>query len=85
MYAHVSRLVQDSLEGVRVIPFPLFEVLNGKNTGEYVARVEPSSTGGELMGSAFVRRLEEEGVLTSPSSTTTLHHIVDESDHDSDP
>lgn len=48
---------QIRLEGVDVIPFPLFEVLDGKNSADYVARVEPSVKGGEKMGRAFVKVL----------------------------
>ena len=32
-----------------MIPVPLFHVLDGKNTEDYVARVEPSALGGKKM------------------------------------
>ena len=41
------------VDGVAVEPFPLFEVLDGKNPADYEARVEPSVLGGEKMGKAF--------------------------------
>jgi len=34
------------ISGCSVIPIPLFHVLDGKTTSDYVARVEPSCTGG---------------------------------------
>lgn len=37
------------IEGSEVIPVPLFHVLDGKNTEDYVARVEPSALGGKKM------------------------------------
>ncbi len=37
----------------------MFEVLNGKDTNDYVARVEPSIQGGEKLGKAFVKYIEE--------------------------
>lgn len=41
--------IQDSGNNTTVIPVPLFEVLDGKTSGDYVSRVEPSSQGGKKM------------------------------------
>ena len=49
-----------SVDGVEVRAFPLFEVLDGKTTEDYVQRVEPSSQGGEKMGRALVDFVEQE-------------------------
>ena len=38
-----------SIKGSEVIPVALFNPLNGKFSEDYVARVEPSSQGGEKM------------------------------------
>lgn len=38
-----------TIPGTEVIPVPLFEVLDGKHSNDYVARVEPSSQGGRKM------------------------------------
>lgn len=38
-----------AVDGVRVIPCPLFEALDGKSSSQYVARVEPSEEGGAAM------------------------------------
>jgi lysophospholipase L1-like esterase len=47
------------IEGTRVLPCPLFEVLDGKNAEEYVARVEPSSEGGKKMAQKFADMLKD--------------------------
>mmetsp|Transcript_35688 Transcript_35688/g.52341 ORF Transcript_35688/g.52341 Transcript_35688/m.52341 type:complete len:349 (-) Transcript_35688:144-1190(-) len=40
--------------GCEVIPVPLFHVLDGKNSRDYVARVEPSARGGKKMAEFFL-------------------------------
>uniref|UniRef100_A0A0G4F414 Uncharacterized protein n=1 Tax=Chromera velia CCMP2878 TaxID=1169474 RepID=A0A0G4F414_9ALVE len=40
---------QVEVEGTRIVPVPFFEVLDGKNTGDYEARVEPSVEGGRKL------------------------------------
>lgn len=40
-----------------IVAFPLYEVLNGEHTQDYVSRVEPSAIGGEKMAKAFVTKL----------------------------
>ena len=42
---------------VNVEPFPLFEILDGKNTKDYCQRVEPSVEGGKKMGYALFNAL----------------------------
>mmetsp|Transcript_31136 Transcript_31136/g.47234 ORF Transcript_31136/g.47234 Transcript_31136/m.47234 type:complete len:83 (+) Transcript_31136:1497-1745(+) len=37
------------IPGSEVIPVPLFNVLDGKKSEDYVARVEPSAIGGKKM------------------------------------
>jgi len=46
------------VEGVNVLAFPLFEVLDGKDTTDYCQRVEPSAQGGEKIGAALVDAIE---------------------------
>jgi hypothetical protein len=36
-----------NITGCEVVPVPLFNVMDGKNSRDYVQRVEPSSQGGE--------------------------------------
>ena len=48
------------IPGCKVIPVPLFEALDGKDTSDYVQRVEPSASGGEKLASLLVSLLEKE-------------------------
>jgi len=47
------------IDGVDVVAFPLFEVLDGKMSSDYVQRVEPSSTGGRKIANSLVDVLFE--------------------------
>ena len=42
------------IPGVEVVPFPLFEVLDGSDTRDYLQRVEPSPQGGAKMARALM-------------------------------
>ena len=42
----------------QIIPFPLYKILDGRISSDYVARVEPSTRGGEKMGKALVEALK---------------------------
>lgn len=50
-----QRMERISVDGVRVIPVPLSHALDGKDTRDYVARVEPSEQGGEKIARLFWR------------------------------
>lgn len=45
------------IEGTTVLPFPLFEVLDGKTHEDFLQRVEPSIEGGKKMGSAILNAI----------------------------
>jgi len=45
------------LPGVEVVPFPLFEALDGKDPADYVQRVEPSVQGGSKMAEALLQEI----------------------------
>eukprot|EP00931_Biecheleriopsis_adriatica_P007053 TRINITY_DN108375_c0_g1_i1.p1 TRINITY_DN108375_c0_g1~~TRINITY_DN108375_c0_g1_i1.p1 ORF type:complete len:297 (-),score=66.83 TRINITY_DN108375_c0_g1_i1:119-1009(-) len=45
------------VDGVQVVPIPLFSVMTGKDTHDYIERVEPSSAGGHKMAKLLVERL----------------------------
>jgi hypothetical protein len=45
------------IPGAEVVALPLFQVLDGKDTTDYVARVEPSAEGGRKMGRAIADAL----------------------------
>lgn len=51
-----------------VVPVPLFQVLDGKNTQDYVARVEPSATGGSKMAE-FILDLIDNSFASSAASS----------------
>lgn len=45
------------IEGTEVIPIPMFRVLNGKNSNDYVQRVEPSVQGGKKLAELFLKNI----------------------------
>ena len=47
------------LNGVPVVALPLFEILDGSDTRDYVQRVEPSPTGGAKLAKAIVDAIFE--------------------------
>lgn len=49
MYELATKEIE--IPGVKIIPFALFEILDGKDGGDYVERVEPSVEGGRKMAS----------------------------------
>jgi hypothetical protein len=46
-----------NIEGTEVIPIALFDALDGKNTEDYVQRVEPSIIGGEKMATLIINKM----------------------------
>ncbi|KAL6710427.1 hypothetical protein ACN47E_009373 [Coniothyrium glycines] len=48
---------QIEVEGTRVVPCALYEVLDGKTAGDYIERVEPSEEGGRKMATKFLELL----------------------------
>lgn len=48
------------VEGTKIVPFALFDVLDGQDTEDYIARVEPSQQGGRKMADALVTRITQE-------------------------
>lgn len=51
------------IEGTEVIHVPLFHVLDGKNTNDYVQRVEPSPSGGRKMAEYLLDMIDEPSLL----------------------
>jgi len=49
---------QIKIPGSEVVGFPMFSVLNGKDTNDYIQRVEPSSQGGRKLAEEFVKIIE---------------------------
>ncbi|KAK4890456.1 hypothetical protein LTR27_010863 [Elasticomyces elasticus] len=70
MYEQTTQTI--SIEGMNVIPCPLFEVMDGKTKEDYVARVEPSVAGGKKTASQLSQIIN--GILSSaaPVSRTDI-------------
>ena len=48
------------INGVKIVPIPLFQFLDGSCSADYVDRVEPSVQGGEKMASGIWSRIKNE-------------------------
>lgn len=48
---------QIKIDGTEVVPVPMYEVMDGSDTNDYVQRVEPSSQGGEKMAKLFLSKI----------------------------
>ena len=57
IYASATAKMQ--VEGTKVVPCALYEVMDGKREGDYVARVEPSVDGGRKMAGLLREKVEE--------------------------
>lgn len=51
------------IPGCDIVPFPMFNVLDGKNTNDYIQRVEPSALGGLKLATAFKKILFKNTVV----------------------
>lgn len=73
LIAKVFELATNNMEigGTEVVAFPLFGVLDGKDTNAYVQRVEPSPHGGHLMAAALMDEVLSTN-SASPASDTGL-------------
>jgi len=49
----VHAISEIKIEGTEVISFPMFKILDGTHTEDYVQRVEPSDIGGQKLAEAF--------------------------------
>jgi hypothetical protein len=58
------------IPGSRVVPVPLFNVLDGKNSEDYVARVEPSAAGGKKMAEFFLDLIRSDLTAAAAAATT---------------
>lgn len=72
MYENATSTLQ--IEGTKVFPCALYEVLDGKNAEDYTARVEPSSDGGRKMGLHFMTILEP--LLKSDARTAEIQEHI---------
>lgn len=56
------------ISGSQVIPVPLFNVLDGKHSNDYVARVEPSALGGKKMAEYLLDTIQHDSTSVNRSS-----------------
>ena len=66
------------IPGTHVVPVPLFRVLDGKDSSDYIARVEPSPTGGKKMAEFLLDMIDQQpssSMSGSPSVplTSSMH------------
>lgn len=66
-----ARQAGGPLEGLDVVAFPLFEVLDGQHTADYNQRVEPSVQGGEKMATALLAELRLANASSASSGKVT--------------
>nr|QBK90029.1 MAG: hypothetical protein LCPAC101_03140 [Pithovirus LCPAC101] len=52
IFIHATSKIK--IDGVEVIPFPMYEILDGNDTNDYVSRVEPSYQGGEKIAEGLM-------------------------------
>jgi hypothetical protein len=60
------------IQGTKVVAVPLFKSLNGKTTGDYSQRVEPSALGGRKVAAQLV-----EAILASEPSVAEAAPLLD--------
>lgn len=67
----VAEMMRDvRVDGVRVVVAPLYEALDGKDSRDYVQRVEPSEEGGRKLAKLLLEIVEREiGTTVSPSNS----------------
>jgi hypothetical protein len=63
--AYEEAILAIRIPGTQVIPTPLFRVLDGKNTNDYVQRVEPSPTGGRKMAEFILDMIDQQPLSSS--------------------
>jgi hypothetical protein len=56
----------------------LFCALDGKNTSDYIARVEPSAKGGEVMSRLLMTGIMEEDAMNIMQSMFSTHEAKQE-------
>jgi len=55
IFTIATRSIQ--VDGVEIVPFPLYEILDGATSSDYCQRVEPSAQGGKKIASAMIDEL----------------------------
>ena len=65
LYERISSSIT-TVDGVPVVPCPLFRALDGKTTADYAQRVEPSIQGGEKLAKVIVDAVFAESAAATP-------------------
>ena len=65
LYERISSSIT-AVDGVPVVPCPLFRALDGKTTADYAQRVEPSIQGGEKLAKVIVDAVFAESAAATP-------------------
>ena len=76
---YYSRARSILIPGCEVIPVALFNALNGKDPSDYIARVEPSSKGGEKMAEYLLDIIDNGSSQHLPSPVSTQMMPVESS------
>ena len=71
--AYVEATSNIRIDGSQVVPVPLFQVLDGTNPSDYVARVEPSSQGGRKMAEFLIDLVLDQNQTYQTSYGSTTH------------
>lgn len=71
IFLHATSRIR--IPGVEVVPVPLFQALDGKDTRDYVARVEPSAEGGRKMARLIVDAIVAESAPAPPLAENQAH------------
>ena len=64
---------QISIPGTEIVPVPLFCALDGKNASDYIARVEPSASGGEVMSQLLMTGIMENDAVNIMHTMFATH------------
>ena len=55
IFLHATSNIQ--IDGTQIIPFPMYKILDGNNTNDYISRVEPSNNGGNKLAEGLMSHL----------------------------
>ena len=65
------------IEGSEVIPIPLYHPLDGSDSADYVARVEPSAVGGKKMAEFFLDAIHSQSpAMVGPVTSAPTSNLM---------
>ena len=70
-HCHHSKI---HIPGSETIPVPLFHALDGKDSRDYIARVEPSSVGGRKMAEYILHIINDSTVSSSSGGNSSSRY-----------